>query len=114
MNESVSPPRDPASLQLLVAAGRMEGRCVRRHTSNSSWDEDTNYHATDWMPARIKSGFYDVVGGFFNLDPFVFTDDSDGLRVTIDGEVISLFSDIFIYEFREGEHGKQASGASES
>ena len=109
----------PSDIQYHIEHGRFEGRCIHLISTNPEWDKKTNYHVTDWAPVRVKKSFYDEVEGSLNLEPFVFSDNKDDLKVRLvsgsDGRFeYSLISSKFEYKFRECVHEKEGTGVSSS
>jgi len=97
------------SLKSLVSKGKVIGRCVHRETVNHGWDVETNYHATEWEPARVKEGYYDEQLKHLNLEPFLFSDTDESLLLKEDNGLFILSSTKrkFVYQFREGDNGQE-------
>jgi len=94
--------RIPAELRAWADGGVLEGRCIKRITSNAKWDIDTEFHATRWLPVRIKASFYDDEEGTLCFDPFIFTDEDSTYEHKEDG-TISVSNGREFYAFRRSE-----------
>jgi len=77
----------------------LEGRCIKRISSNLKWDEETGGHATGWLPVRVKASFYDDEEGTLCFDPFIFTDEDSTYERKEDG-TIAVHNEREFYEFR--------------